>query len=137
MAQVDFDDHPHMRLLPLGSAHDEIDAPATALGAHQPRVPIGDGHLRAVALGHLDRVGLDLVPAIGAPDDQPHISRSSVAERHRRAAVLHLWQSGEPATPNRQFVPFLFRQMMRLAVHQNTDHIVKRVVADKIGRLAI
>jgi hypothetical protein len=29
-------------------------------------VPVGDGHFGTVALGHLDRVGLDLVPAVEA-----------------------------------------------------------------------
>jgi hypothetical protein len=36
-------------------------------------------------------VGLDLVPAIETPHDQPHTRRRGAAERHRRAAVsVHL-----------------------------------------------
>jgi len=48
-------------------------------------VPIRDGHFRAIALGHLDMVGLDLMVAIKTPDDQPHARRGGVAERHGRA----------------------------------------------------
>jgi GAF domain-containing protein len=39
-------------------------------------------HLGAVARGHLGRVGLDLVPAIFAPHDQPPMRRRGIAERH-------------------------------------------------------
>jgi hypothetical protein len=49
---------------------DKIDAPLAALAADQPRMSVGDGHLGSVALGHLDRVWLDLVLAIETPDDQ-------------------------------------------------------------------
>jgi hypothetical protein len=37
-------------------------------------VPVGDGHLGTVALGHLSRGGLDLVLAIET-DDQPYARR--------------------------------------------------------------
>jgi hypothetical protein len=40
----------------------------------------------AVASGHIDRIGLALVPAFFAPDDQPHARGSRGAERHRWAA---------------------------------------------------
>jgi len=53
-------------------------------------VPIRDGRLRAVALHHLGGVGLDLMPAIEAPDDQTHLGGSGVAKGHRwPAGALH------------------------------------------------
>jgi hypothetical protein len=68
-------------LAALGSAHHHINPPAPAPRANKPGVPIRGGHLRAIALGHRGRVGLDLVAAIEAPDDQPHMRRSGVAKR--------------------------------------------------------
>ena len=62
----------------LGSPNDHIDPPAPALAAHKSRMPIRDGHLGAVALGHLGGVGLDLMAAIETPHDQPHPGRSGV-----------------------------------------------------------
>jgi hypothetical protein len=53
------------------SGYDHIDLAAAALGADQPLAPIGHSSFGAVLLGHLGRVGLDLVPAILAPHDQP------------------------------------------------------------------
>jgi len=53
----------------------KLDPPAAALATHQPLVPVGDGHLGTVALGHLSRGGLDLVLAIETPDDQPYARR--------------------------------------------------------------
>jgi hypothetical protein len=50
-------------------------------------VPIRDGHLRAIARGHLGGVGLDLMVAIEAADDQPNVGRCGVAERHRWAFI--------------------------------------------------
>jgi hypothetical protein len=41
----------------------------------------------AVPLGHLGGIGLNLMPAILAPDDQPDAGGGSVAERHRRAGL--------------------------------------------------
>ena len=46
-------------------------SPAPSLSAHKPLVPVENGHLGAVALGHRGRVGLDLVAAIETPHDQP------------------------------------------------------------------
>jgi hypothetical protein len=64
---------------------------AAALGADQPLSPIGHSRFGAVPLGHLGRVGLDLMPAILAPNDQPDACGGSVAERHRRAGLgFHL-----------------------------------------------
>jgi hypothetical protein len=68
------------------SNHD-IHLPAAAFGADQPLAPIGHGRFGAVPLGHLGRVGLDLMAAILTPDDQPDAGGGSVAERHRRAAL--------------------------------------------------
>jgi hypothetical protein len=48
----------------LGSAHHHVDVAAAALRAHEPLAPIRHGHLGAVSLGHLRRVGLDLVAAM-------------------------------------------------------------------------
>jgi hypothetical protein len=48
---------------------------------------LGNGHLGAVALGHLGGVGLDLMVAIEAPDDQPNVGRCGVAEHHRWAFI--------------------------------------------------
>ena len=39
----------------------------------------------AVSLGHLGRVGLDLMLTVLAPNDQPDAGGGSVAERHWRA----------------------------------------------------
>jgi hypothetical protein len=41
----------------------------------------------AVPLGHFGRVGLDLMAAILAPNDQADAGGGSVAERHRRAGL--------------------------------------------------
>jgi hypothetical protein len=74
----------------LGSAYDHIDLTAAALGADQPLTPIGHRRFGAVPLGHLGRVGLDLMPTILAPNDQPDAGGGSIAERHRRAGLcLH------------------------------------------------
>jgi hypothetical protein len=54
-------------------------------------VPVGDGHLGAVALGHLGGLGLDLVPAIEAPDDQPHARRSGIAQGSSAARCRRSW----------------------------------------------
>jgi hypothetical protein len=43
-----------------------------------------DAHLSLVALRHLGRIGLDVVRAIEAPDDETHLRCRGVAERHRR-----------------------------------------------------
>jgi hypothetical protein len=71
----------------LAPRNHEVDPPAAALAEDQPPVPVGDGHLGAVALGHLGRVELDLMPAVETLHDQPHVRRSGVAQGHRRAAV--------------------------------------------------
>ena len=71
----------------LGARNHEVDLPTAALAADQPLMPVGNGQLGAVALGHRDRVGLDLVPSIAVPDDQANASSRRGAQCHRRAAV--------------------------------------------------
>ncbi len=58
-----------------------------ALAADEALVPVIDGRLGAVVLGHLGRVGLGAIPAIETPDEKAHLGSGGVAERHRRAAV--------------------------------------------------
>jgi hypothetical protein len=53
---------------------------APARGADQPLIV--HGCFAAVPTSHLAGVGLNLVPAILAPDDQPDAGGGSVAERH-------------------------------------------------------
>jgi hypothetical protein len=54
-----------------------------------PYTSPGSRHRRlgAVASSHLGGVGLDLMPAILAPNDQRDLGSGSIAERHRRAGV--------------------------------------------------
>jgi hypothetical protein len=47
--------------------------------------PIGHSSFGAVSLGHFAGVGLNLMLAILAPNDQPDLGGGSIAERHRRA----------------------------------------------------
>jgi hypothetical protein len=68
----------------LGSAYDHIDLTAAAFRADQPLAPIGHGRFGTVPLSHLGRVGLDLMLAFPAPNDQPDAGGGSIAERHRR-----------------------------------------------------
>jgi hypothetical protein len=75
----------------MGPAHHHVDPTASALAAHKPRGPIWDRHLSAVPLGHLGGVGLDLMAAILAPNDQPDLGGGSVAERHQPSGIgFHL-----------------------------------------------
>ena len=71
----------------LGAGNDHVDVPRAALAADQALVPVIDGRLGAVVLGHLSRVGLGAIPAVEAPDQKAHFGGGGVAERHRRAAV--------------------------------------------------
>jgi hypothetical protein len=73
------------------SGQHHVDLPTAALRTHQPLAPIEHGRFGAVPGGHLDGVGLDLVPAFLAPYNQPHAGRCRGAERHRRTAIgFHL-----------------------------------------------
>jgi hypothetical protein len=56
---------------PPRSGYEHIDLPAAAAGADQPGAPIEHRACRAVPLGHLAGVGLDLVLTVLAPNDQP------------------------------------------------------------------
>lgn|SRR5271165_360558 len=77
-------------LSPLCPAHYHVDLTAAAPGADQLSAPVENSDLGAVAACMITGVGLDLMPAISAPDDQPHAGRSGVAQRHRRAELrLH------------------------------------------------
>jgi len=62
---------------------DEIDVPAAALRAAEPRRPIRYRQIGAVPLGLLARVEVDLVPAILAPDAQQEVRPGRAAERRR------------------------------------------------------
>jgi hypothetical protein len=75
------------QLPPPGPADDHVDIAAAAAGAHEPRLPVKQGGLRAIAGGVLGGIRLDLVAAIPAPHDEPHAGRGGSAERHRRAGL--------------------------------------------------
>jgi hypothetical protein len=69
----------------LGSGYDHIDLMAAAFGADEPGAPIEHRRFGAVPLGHLGGIGLDLVAAILAPNDQPDAGSGGATQRHRRA----------------------------------------------------
>ena len=75
----------HSKLSPLGSGDDHIHLPAAAPGTDKPVAPKENGRVRAISSSHLGRVRLNLVAARLAPNDEPNVCRSRVAERHRRA----------------------------------------------------
>jgi hypothetical protein len=75
------------QLPPPGPADDHVDIAAAAAGAHEPRLPVKQGGLRAIAGGVLGGIRLDLVAAIPAPYNEPHASRGSPTERHREAGL--------------------------------------------------
>ena len=91
---------------PRPSQH-KIDLPPAAARAHQPRRPIRDRGLRAIALGQLCGVGFDLMLARLASHDHPHLRRGSAAERrgwvgsvfHDPAELLD-FDKVVPATPS-------------------------------------
>ena len=57
----------------------EINLPAAAAGARKARVPVDDGGLGTVALGHFAGVGLDLAAAVSTPYDQPQPSLAAAS----------------------------------------------------------
>jgi hypothetical protein len=67
--------------LPLRPGYDHIDLSAAAVGADEPSAPIEDRRCRAVLLGHLAGVGLDLVPTVLAPNDEPDLRSGRTAKR--------------------------------------------------------
>jgi hypothetical protein len=78
-------------LFPPRSGYDHIDLTTAAFGADEPGAPIEHRPNRAVPLGHLSRVGLDLVLTVLAPNDKPELGSGSATQRHRRAGFgLHL-----------------------------------------------
>jgi hypothetical protein len=73
-----------------GAGQHEIDAARIALRADKPLGPIQNRGFGVVAAGVLGRVGLDLMPVVFAPDDEPDMGAGRRAQRHRRPAVaLH------------------------------------------------
>jgi hypothetical protein len=56
-------------------------------GTDQPFAPIENRSLRTVAGSQLGGIGLDLMLAGFAPDDQPQVGRRSAAERRGRDGV--------------------------------------------------
>jgi hypothetical protein len=66
-------------------AHHHIDLPAAAFGTDQPLAPIRHGLFAAVPSSHLGGIGLDLMLAFLAPNDQPHAGSRCATQRHRRA----------------------------------------------------
>jgi hypothetical protein len=60
---------------PFGSRNDHVDRPAAAAGTDEPVAPIKHRRFGAVAFGELTGVGLDLMLAITAPDDEPDAGR--------------------------------------------------------------
>jgi hypothetical protein len=56
------------------------------------------GGCRAISLGHLGGVGLDLVLTVLAPNDEPELGSGGATQRHRRAGLgFHL--SGKLSVP--------------------------------------
>src|SRR6516164_4496071 len=79
------------------SGHHHVDLPATAPGTNQPLTPVEHGSVSAIASSHLGGVGLDLMPAFLAPDDQANLGRGGNAQRHGWAAIgLHLFTPRNP-----------------------------------------
>jgi hypothetical protein len=50
-------------------------------------VPIEDGHFGAVRSGHLGGIGLNLMPTILAPNDEPELGSGGATQRHRWAGL--------------------------------------------------
>ena len=106
--------HPYGRSVPVTTIS---TGSAAAPGAHKPGVPIRDRRPGAVALGHFRGIGLDLVPAIEAPDDQPQSCCRGIAEGH---SYFVLPKSGvirpriaSPSGVSRQYPPSNLAQLHR------------------------
>jgi hypothetical protein len=68
-------------------------------GADQPLSPIGHRCFGAVPLGHLGRVGLNLMLTILAPNDQPDPCGGGATQRHRWTGLgFHRCWSGRRMT---------------------------------------
>jgi hypothetical protein len=106
--------HPYGRSVPVTTIS---TGSAAAPGAHKPGVPIRDRRPGAVALGHFRGIGLDLMPAIEAPDDQPQSCCRGIAEGH---SYFVLPKSGvirpriaSPSGVSRQYPPSNLAQLHR------------------------
>jgi hypothetical protein len=60
---------------------------AAAAGIAERLAPIEHGRFGALPTSHLSGIGLDLMPAVLAPDDQPGGGGGSVAECHRLTRI--------------------------------------------------
>src|SRR3954470_24879934 len=69
--------------LPPPSADHAIDRPAAALSAPEPPGPFEQRQPRPVALDLFGNVGLDLVPALLAPDNQIQVRGEGAAKCRR------------------------------------------------------
>jgi hypothetical protein len=65
--------------MPLRPAHHHANLSAAALAADQPLSPFWNGHLSAVAFGLFGGIGLYLMAAISAPDDQANAGSGRTA----------------------------------------------------------
>jgi hypothetical protein len=86
---------PAVALPLLGASNHHVGLPAAAAGTDEPLAPIEHGRFGTIPSSHLGGIGLDLMPAILAPHDQPDLGGGSIAERHRRAGRgFHLMEAG-------------------------------------------
>ena len=73
-------------LAPSPDCH-HVNGAATAFRTDEPFPPLRNLCISPVALRLLDRIGFDLMTAVPAPDNEPHVARSSAAERDRRTRL--------------------------------------------------
>jgi hypothetical protein len=64
-----------------------VDRSAPAFRADQPRTPIGHRRLGTVSPRLLSRIGLNLMAAVSAPNNQAEARAGSVAQRHQRPTI--------------------------------------------------
>jgi len=106
-------------LSPPRPGHDHIDFPAAAFGTDQPLTPIRDRHFGAVALRLLGRIGLYLLAAIAAPNDETNAGRSRASERSGRTRL------GFQLTP-----PSGRRSSRRLVTLRRRQWVARRLRSD-------
>jgi len=75
-------DHDGRALPALGSSNHHIDFTAATAGTDEPVAPIEHRRLGAISSGHFAGVGLDLMLALLAPDDEAHSRCRGIAEGH-------------------------------------------------------
>ena len=68
--------------------------PTAAAGADRLLTPTGHGRFGTLPLGHLGRIGLDLVLALLAPRNEPDTGGGAVAE-HQRWVGVHRSLTGQ------------------------------------------